>query len=172
MSDAAARPRVIIVMGVAGAGKTLVGSTFAKALGWSFYDADDFHSPENVAKMHHGIGLTDADRAPWLATLRDVIDHVIRDGRNAVMACSALKEAYRRVLTPNDVPDGTVRFVYLDVPADVLRDRLEHRAHHYAPPELLESQLATLEPPRDAIRLDGTLPPDEIVRAARSALSV
>src|SRR5678815_5718479 len=108
MSDAAARPRVIIVMGVAGAGKTLVGSTFAKALGWSFYDADDFHSPENVAKMHHGIGLTDADRAPWLATLRDVIDHVIRDGRNAVMACSALKEAYRRVLTPNDVPDGAV----------------------------------------------------------------
>jgi len=172
MSDAAARPRVIIVMGVAGAGKTLVGSTFAKALGWSFYDADDFHSPENVAKMHHGIGLTDANRAPWLATLRDVIDHVIRDGRNAVMACSALKEAYRRVLTPNDVPDGAVRFVYLDVPADVLRDRLEHRAHHYAPPELLESQLATLEPPRDAIRLDGTLPPDEIVRAARSALSV
>ena len=165
-------PRIIVVMGVAGAGKTLVGSALASSLGWSFYDADDFHSPENVAKMHRGVGLTDADRAPWLATLRDVIDRVIRDGRKAVMACSALKEAYRRALTPDDAPEGTVRFVYLDVPADVLRQRLERRAHHYAPPELLGSQLATLEPPRDAIRVDGTLPPDEIVRAARSELGI
>ena len=172
MGDRAARVRVIIVMGVAGAGKTLVGSALARSLGWSFYDADDFHSPENVAKMHRGIGLTDADRAPWLAKLRDVIDHVIRDKRNAVLACSALKEEYRQMLTPDDVPSGTVRFVFLDVPEDVLRERLKNRAHHYAPPELLDSQLATLEPPRDAIRVDGTRPPDEIVRAARSALGV
>jgi gluconokinase len=172
MGDATAGPRVIIVMGVAGAGKTLVGSALASALGWTFYDADDFHSPENVAKMHRGIGLTDADRAPWLATLRDLIDSVIRDGRNAVMACSALKEAYRRTLTPEDAPEGTVRFVYLDVPPGVLRSRLEHRAHHYAPPELLDSQLATLERPRDAIRVNGTLAPDEIVRAARSELGI
>ena len=172
MDDEATALRVIIVMGVAGAGKTLVGSTLARALGWTFYDADDLHSPENVAKMHRGIGLTDADRAPWLATVRDLIERVIRDGRNAVLACSALKETYRRTLTPDDAPAGTVRFVYLDVPAEVLRDRLEHRAHHYAPPELLDSQLATLEPPRDAIRVDGTLPPDEIVRGARSALGV
>lgn len=172
MSDIGTGGRVIVVMGVAGAGKTLVGSTLARALGWTFYDADDFHSPENVAKMHRGIGLTDADRAPWLATLRDLIERVIRDGRNAVLACSALKEAYRRTLTPDDAPAGTVRFVYLDVPANVLRERLAHRAHHYAPPELLDSQLATLEPPRDAVQLDGTLPPDEIVRAARSAIGV
>src|SRR5690349_3062900 len=104
--------RVIVVMGVAGAGKTLVGSTLARALGWTFYDADDFHSPGNVAKMHRGIGLTDADRRPWLATLRDLIERVIRDGRNAVLACSALKEAYRKTLTPGDAPPGTVRFVY------------------------------------------------------------
>lgn len=172
MSESVARPQVIVVMGVAGAGKTLVGSALAHALGWTFYDADDFHSPENVAKMHRGIGLTDADRAPWLEALRDVIDRVIRDGRNGVMACSALKEAYRKMLTPDDAPAGTVRFVYLDVPPDVLHDRLEHRAHHYAPPELLDSQLATLEVPRDAIWVDGTLPPDEIVRAARSALAL
>jgi gluconokinase len=159
-------------MGVAGAGKTLVGSALARALGWTFYDADDFHSPENVAKMHRGVGLTDADRAPWLATLHDLIERVIREGGNAVLACSALKEAYRKTLTPENAPAGAVRFVYLDVPADVLRDRLEHRAHHYAPPELLGSQLATLEPPRDAVRVDGTLPPDDIVRAARSALRV
>jgi len=170
MVDAAIGPRVIVVMGVAGAGKTLVGSALAQALGWTFYDADDFHSPENVAKMHRGIGLTDADRAPWLATLRDVIDRVIRDGRNAVLACSALKESYRQVLTPGNAPDGTVRFVYLDVPADVLRERLEHRQHHYAPPELLDSQLATLEPPRDAIQVDGTLPPGDVVAAVRAAL--
>lgn len=172
MGKVPAEIRVIVVMGVAGAGKTLVGSALARALGWTFYDADDFHSPENVAKMHRGIGLTDADRAPWLAALRDLIERVIRDGRKAVLACSALKEAYRKTLTPDDAPPGTVRFVYLDVPADVLRERLEHRAHHYAPPELLDSQLATLEPPHDAVRVDGTLPPDEIVGAARSALSV
>jgi gluconokinase len=172
MTELAPRPRVIIMMGVAGAGKTLIGSALARALGWTFYDADDFHSPENVAKMRRGIGLTDADRAPWLATLRDVIDGVIRDGRNAVMACSALKETYRRTLTPDDAPEGTVRFVYLDVPPDVLRERLEHRAHHYAPPELLGSQLATLEVPRDAACVDGTLPPDEIVAAARAALAL
>src|SRR5262245_60217973 len=132
MADDPAGVRVIVVMGVAGAGKTLVGSALASALGWSFYDADDFHSPEKVGKMPGGVGLTDADRAAWLATLHDVIDHVIRDGRNAVMACSALKEAYREALTPDDAPEGTVRFVYLDVPADVLRERLEQRAHHYA----------------------------------------
>ena len=172
MNDAVNRLRVIIVMGVAGAGKTLVGSTLARALGWTFYDGDDFHSPQNVAKMHRGIGLTDADRAPWLATLRDLIERVIRDGRNAVLACSALKETYRRMLTPDDAPAGTVRFVYLDVPATVLRERLKRREHHYAPPELLGSQLATLEPPVDAIRVDGTRPPDEIVSAARSALGV
>lgn len=172
MSDPSPQVRVVIVMGVAGAGKTLVGSALARELGWAFYDADDFHSPENVAKMHAGIGLTDADRAPWLAKLRDLIDHVIRDGRQAVLACSALKHSYRQTLTPEDAPAGTVRFVFLDVPADVLHERLEHRAHHYAPPELLGSQLATLEPPRDAIRVDGTLPPAEIVRAVRSALGV
>ena len=172
MVDDSSGPRVIVVMGVAGAGKTLVGSALARSLGWSFYDADDFHSPENVAKMHQGIGLTDADRAPWLATLRDVIDHVIRDQRNAVLACSALKEAYRKMLTPDNAPAGTVRFVFLDVPEDVLRERLKNRAHHYAPPDLLDSQLATLEQPRDAIRVDGTRPPDEIVRAARSQLGV
>lgn len=172
MVEDASATRVIVVMGVAGAGKTLVGSALARSLGWSFYDADDFHSPENVAKMHRGIGLTDADRAPWLARLRDVIDRVIRDGRNAVLACSALKEAYRHTLTPDDAPSGTVRFVYLDVPAGVLRERLEHRQHHYAPPALLDSQLATLEPPRDAIRVDGTLPPDDIVTAARAGLGL
>jgi gluconokinase len=166
------RVRVVVVMGVAGAGKTLIGSALARELGWTFYDADDFHSPKNVAKMRRGIGLTDADRAPWLASLRDMIERVIRDGRHAVLACSALKEAYRKALTPDDAPTETVRFLYLDVPADVLRYRLEHRAHHFAPPELLGSQLATLEPPHDAVRVDGTLPPEEIVRAARSALGV
>src|SRR4051812_47083707 len=172
MSEAPGRPRVIIVMGVAGAGKTLVGSTLARTLGWSFYDADDFHSPENVAKMHQGIGLTDADRAPWLATLRSLVERLLREGEDAVLACSALKKAYREVLTPPHAATGTVRFLYLEVPASVLHERLEHRVHHYAPPELLDSQLATLEPPRDAIRVDGTLPPDAIVRAARAALSL
>jgi len=160
----------MIVMGVQGSGKSTIGTALAKKLNVPFVDGDSLHSSENIRLMASGHALTDQERLPWLHAVGERL--AAAGDHGLVMACSALKEAYRRVLTPNDVPDGAVRFVYLDVPADVLRDRLEHRAHHYAPPELLESQLATLEPPRDAIRLDGTLPPDEIVRAARSALSV
>jgi gluconokinase len=117
-------PNVIVVMGVAGAGKTLVGKTLARAIGWAFYDADDFHSRANIEKMSRGEPLTDDDRRPWLAAMRVTIAGVIERADHGVLACSALKEWYRRALVPEDAPPGAVRFVYLDVPESVLHGRL------------------------------------------------
>lgn len=165
-------PNVVIVMGVAGAGKTLVGKTLARATGWAFYDADDFHSRANIDKMSRGEGLTDEDRRPWLAAMYAVIAGIVARADHAVLACSALKEWYRRALVPEKAPVGAVRFVYLDVPESVLHERLARREHHFAPPELLPSQLQTLEPPADALWEDGTQPPDEIVRSIRASLGL
>jgi gluconokinase len=165
-------PRVIVVMGVAGAGKTTVGRRLAQAIGWEFHDADEFHSPENIAKMHRGEALTDDDRRPWLATLSALIATIVRDGRRAVLACSALKQSYREALVPHDAPPGAVRFAYLDVPASELRRRLTERANHFAPPELLASQLATLEAPGDAVWVDGSCSVEEEVRTIRTAFGL
>ncbi len=159
-------------MGVSGAGKTLVGHALAAAVGWPFYEGDDYHSQANVDKMAHGIPLDDADRAPWLAALRDLIAGVISRGEHGVLACSALKQHYRDVLVPENAAPGAVRFVFLDVPKPVLLERLKDRKGHFMPPELLDSQLATLEHPRDAVRIDGTRPVPEIVRRVRDDLGV
>jgi gluconokinase len=158
-------------MGVAGAGKTTVGRELARVIGWEFHDADDFHSPENIAKMHRGEGLTDADRKPWLEALSRLISAVVREHRHAVLACSALKQAYRDMLIPTGIPANVVRFAYLDVPPDELEKRLENR-HHFAPPALLSSQLATLEKPKDAAWIDGTRPVPAEVQSIREALGV
>jgi gluconokinase len=158
-------PRVIIMMGVAGAGKTHVGRALAAALHWSFYEGDDFHSAANVEKMAHGHPLDDADRAPWLAALRDALGNALARGEHVVLACSALKQRYRDALIPPGVERNAVAFVFLDVPRDVLAERLATRTGHFAPPALLPSQLATLEQPTDALRVDGTKTPDEIVDA-------
>jgi gluconokinase len=165
-------PNVIVVMGVAGAGKTLVGKTLARAIGWAYYDADDFHSRANIEKMSRGQGLTDADRRPWLDAMRSVIAGIIDRGEHGVLSCSALKEWYRRALVPEEAPARAVQFVYLDVPEPVLRERLARRKGHFAPPELLPSQLQTLEPPVDALWEDGTRTPDDIVRSVRDKLGV
>jgi gluconokinase len=157
-------------MGVSGAGKTAVGRALATMLHWRFIEADDYHSAANKEKMHRGEGLTDADRAPWLAALHDVLTDVLAHDAHAVLACSALKEAYRKTLVPANAARDDVRFVYLDVPVDVLRERLKDRKHHFAPPELLGSQLATLEKPRDAMWVDGTKSIDEIADTVRRAI--
>jgi gluconokinase len=159
-------------MGVSGAGKTTVGVPLSASLGWTFYDADDFHSADNIAKMHRGEGLTDDDRRPWLAALAALIHRVVTNGEHAVLACSALRQWYREALVPQDVDRDAIQFVYLDVPEDVLRQRLASRVGHFAPPALVGSQLATLEEPMDAVRIDGTLPVDDIVRAVRTSLNV
>lgn len=160
---------VIIVMGVAGSGKTTVGEKLAAALGWSFRDADDFHPPENVAKMSAGIPLNDHDRAPWLAAIRAHIDACLARGEGSVVTCSALKAAYRRVLVADP---ARVKLVHLTGDFALLAARIGSRQGHFMKPAMLHSQLAALEPPPDALAVDITPPPDEIVAQIRLALAL
>jgi carbohydrate kinase (thermoresistant glucokinase family) len=156
---------VYVMIGVSGSGKTEVGRAVAGRLGLPFYDGDDFHPPTNVAKMTAGISLDDADREPWLRTLAGKI----REGNaagGAVLACSALKEKYRQLLRQG----GAATFVYLDVSKEVLAKRLRERKGHFMPASLLESQLATLEIPSDAVRVDGSGSVDAVVQSVLSAL--
>jgi gluconokinase len=154
---------IIVLMGVSGSGKTTVGEALAQALGWPFRDADDFHPPQNIAKMAGGEPLTDADRWPWL----DAMAAIDARGGNAVFACSALKEAYRERLARA----GDVHFVYLDGDRDTIAARLGHRRHRYMPASLLDSQFATLEPPSDALRVDIRQSVDAQVAQIRAALT-
>ncbi|MGC1783744.1 MAG: gluconokinase [Acidobacteriaceae bacterium] len=161
---------IVILMGVTGTGKTTVGHALAQATGWQFADADDFHSQANRAKMHAGIPLDDADRAPWLRSLHDQIAAWVHNNANAILACSALKESYRATLTAG-MPQNSVRFIYLTGPESVIRTRLEARTGHYMPPSLLPSQLATLEPPKDAIEISVVPPVAQIVQQILSELA-
>jgi gluconokinase len=135
---------VIVVMGVSGSGKTTVGALLAQRLGWPFADADAFHPPENVAKMRSGIALTDADRAPWLEAIAHWIDAARGSGRHGVVACSALKQRYRDVITGGH---ADVRLVHLEGSYDLIARRMAERPHHYMPVALLKSQFEALEPP-------------------------
>lgn len=150
---------VVIVMGVAGSGKTTVASALASELKWDFLDADSFHSPGNVAKMRAGIALDDTDRVPWLDSLREEIQRCLARKRNLALACSALKASYREHL----MVSRHVKLVYLKGNFDALRDRLTHRTGHFMPGSLLVSQLETLEEPADAITVEARLSPEEIV---------
>ena len=153
---------IVVVMGVAGAGKTTVGEALAAALGWPFVEADELHPAANVDKMRRGEPLDDADRAPWL----DAVAARMRALPDAVVACSALRERYRAVLRVR--PD--VRFVLIDVPRALLEARLAARRGHFMPPSLLPSQLATLERTKDLLIVDGAEPPSAQVAAIRAAL--
>lgn len=166
-----AAPRIIVVMGPAGAGKTTVGIALANSLGWSFRDADEFHSAENIERMRQGVGLTDADRAPWLAAIRYALEDALGHDQRVVLACSALKAEYRQSLIPAN--DGaSLRFVYLRADEKLLRERLETRHGHYAGPELLASQLQTLEEPREALWIDAALSPSDIVAQIRASFAL
>jgi gluconokinase len=158
---------VVVVMGVTGSGKTTVGERLAAELGWTFADADDFHPPANKAKMHEGIPLTDEDRGPWLQAIRKAIEQALENNQGAVVACSALKSAYRDVLA-GGLED--VHFVLLEGDPNVLAARLAERRHEFMNPALLDSQIATLERPADAITVDIELPVEEQVRRIRAAL--
>ena len=154
----------IVVMGVSGCGKTTVGRSLAEARGAVFIDADDLHPPENLTRMAAGVPLDDEARAPWLDAVAAAIAARTQAGESVVVACSALRRRYRERL--REV--GPVRFVLLDAPEGLLRDRLADRVDHFMPVSLLADQLATLERPGpdepDALIVDGTLPLDELVR--------
>lgn len=143
-------PRTVIVMGVAGSGKSTVGRALAGALGWRFCEGDMHHTVENIEKMAQGVPLTDEDRAPWLASLRDFASECYERGESLVIACSALKVAYRDLLGDGD----RVLFVFLRGDPVLLKSRLESRSAHYMGANMLESQLEALEEPSDALIVD------------------
>lgn len=159
---------IVVVMGVCGCGKTTVGVRLAERLGWEFYDADNFHSEQNKRKMNQGIPLTDEDRLPWLAALQKLLQESARESRSIVLACSALKERFRR-----DLADGLdVKYVYLHGTKALIAERLTHRTDHYMNPALLDSQFAALEEPKDAIYCDVAQDPEEIVTELIGSLVV
>jgi gluconokinase len=160
---------ILVLMGVTGSGKTTIGRKLAAAEHWVFAEGDDYHSEANKAKMHAGIPLTDADRAPWLATLHEVLLGWYRSGTSGVLACSALRQSYRDELSAG-IPSAELRFVLLEVPKEVLQQRMAERKGHYMSPALLDSQIATLEMPKDAIRVAGDRPPDEVVQEIMTAI--
>lgn len=157
----------IVVMGVTGVGKSTVGTCLADAIGARFVDADDFHPEANVVKMRAGIPLDDGDRAPWLASLNALLTEAEQRGESVVLACSALKAAYRTVLA-GDVAD--FRLIYLTGSRALIAERLAGRKGHYMNPALLDSQLATLEAPSGAIALDIAEAPDVLAAIALRAL--
>lgn len=159
---------IVIVMGVVGSGKTTVGRLLAEQLGWEFADADDFHSPANVEKIRKGIGLTDADREPWLQNLRKAILQWTAEQRNVVLACSALKRSYRSELDAG--PE--VCFVHLKGNASLIASRLQARRGHFANDQILASQLSDLEEPETAITVGIAGAPPEIVQEIRKQLAL
>jgi gluconokinase len=149
-----------LIMGVAGSGKSTLGQALARKLGWDFFDADDFHSSANIAKMAAGIPLTDPDRTPWLAALHDQLLSTLKADHHPVLACSALKEKYRMQLL-----DGIsgVKVIYLKGNYDVLWSRLSARAGHYMKAAMLQSQFDALEQPTNALVLDVSMSLDEML---------
>ncbi len=155
------KTRFFIVMGVSGSGKTEVGRSLAQHQGWDFYDADDFHPPANIAKMAAGIPLDDSDRAPWLASLHELISTSLKQDQPGVLACSALKERYRRqLLADND----DVQLVYLKGSYELIWSRMSGRNDHYMKPHMLRSQFDALEEPLNAMIVDVSNPIDGLVR--------
>ena len=146
-NDTGETPCALVVMGVSGSGKSTIGEKLAERLGWSYEDGDKFHPASNVAKMGAGQPLTDEDRWPWLRAIADEIDRVCEAGEHAVIACSALKRAYRDILVHGR---SDVRIIYLKGGQDLIASRLALRKGHFMPPGLLASQFKTLEPPDES----------------------
>lgn len=164
-------PVIVILMGPAGSGKTIVGKLLAAQLSWEFADGDDFHSPANKDKMSRGIPLTDEDRIPWLKSIHEAMSEWLAHGRNVVLACSALKRSYRLLLgVSSDAKD--VKLVYLKASYDLLLDRMHSRKGHYMKEQMLASQLADLEEPTDALTIDVSKSPEEIVSEIRKLLNL
>jgi gluconokinase len=162
---------IVVVFGVSGAGKTTIGKLLAEQLGWTFYEADDFHPPANIEKMQRGRPLTDKDRRPWLERLREQITRSFGAKENAVLTCSALKRVYRERLRIND----TVRFVFLRGGYALIEKQLSHRRGHFMNTALLKSQFADLEEPgpdEDALTIDLRRTPQELVEEIKAKLGL
>lgn len=159
---------VIIIIGVTGSGKTTIGKLLARELGWKFYDADDFHPSTSTEKMSRGLPLDDQDRMPWLWAIRDLITSLIERKENAVIACSALKSAYRKILCVG----RDVVFVYLKADISLIEERVKRRRGHFMNPALLQSQFDILEEPKKSLHVNAALTPAEIVQQIRSRLAV
>jgi len=160
---------IVIIFGVSGAGKTTIGKLLAEDHGWRSYEADDFHSPANIEKMHSGIPLTDQDRWPWLESLRELIKRCVDAGENAVLACSALKRAYREHLRLSE----EVKFVFLRGGYALIEEQLRHRRGHFMNPDLLRTQFADLEEPKaeeDALTIELARAPEELVQEIKTKL--
>lgn len=169
------QPTHLVVMGVAGSGKTTLAAALSQQLGWMCAEADEFHPAENIEKMRHGIPLEDEDRWPWLAQIRDWMTDQARSGASTVLTCSALKQTYRQLLSG---AEGRVVFLHLDGGADLISQRMQGREGHFMPPALLPSQLATLEPltqeelDAGSLRLDIARTPEELAAAVVDALGL
>jgi gluconokinase len=164
-------PPAVLLMGVSGTGKTTIGVRVAARLGLPFLDADDLHSPASVRKMRAGMPLTDADRGPWLEAVAAEVAGASAANRGIVVACSALKRAYRDLLR---AAAPTLRVVQLTGSPSLVRRRLEARTGHFMPPSLLDSQLAALEPPtgdEHPLVVDIGTPPDELAATIVERLS-
>lgn len=162
-------PRVVILMGVSGSGKTRIGQLLAKELNWLFYDGDDFHPKVNVEKMSRGIALTDEDRASWLTALEQLIQDLIGERQSAVIACSALKQTYRDRLLKDR---NDVVLVYLKGDYGLTRERLLSRKSHFMKADLLASQFDTLEEPKGVLAVDSAQEPEVIVNQIKQRLGL
>jgi gluconokinase len=160
---------VIVLMGVAGSGKTSVGEVLAGRLGWPFHDADDFHSMRNREKMRRGIPLDDNDRRPWLDAIRASIVQSLGAKENAIYACSALKQAYRRLLAADA---EEIKFVYLKGSPKLIAQRLANRHGHFFDPALLQTQFDDLEEPHGVLEFDVSLAPEAIADSIIQALDL
>jgi gluconokinase len=160
-------PRIVLLMGVAGSGKTTIGRLLASQLSWPYFEADDFHSAANKEKMGQGIPLTDEDRAPWLTSIRQRIDQCLSAGQSAVFTCSALKEKYRQVLMGGT---SSVILVYLAGDPATIQARVDQREAHYMKAGMVRSQFAALEIPANALTIDINKSPEEIVANIKRAV--
>ena len=154
-------------MGVSGSGKSTIGHALSEELGWSFYDGDDFHTPENIAKMSEGIPLDDQDRIKWLDSLSLLLLEKKATGEALVLACSALKRTYQEQLRGNRTD---LKFVYLAGDFDLIMDRMNSRQAHFMKAQLLESQFEILDPPPDALEINIEQPVSSIVQAILTEL--
>jgi gluconokinase len=160
---------IMILMGVTGSGKTTIGQILSRDLGWEFHDGDSFHPSSNIAKMKQGIPLNDEDRLPWLLAIQEFMKQCLERNRNVIIACSALKKAYRDILM---VGSPGVYLVHLKGEIGLIRERMEARQGHFMNPKLVDSQFATLEEPSEGLSVDVQKTPEEIASFIRESLKI